>query len=53
MAKFEEANNRIFKNKFVCKRCKSTIKAPNIAVLQGKIKCRACSSRALRVKRKK
>ena len=53
MVKFEEANERYFKNIFVCKRCKSKIRAPNLKVIIGKISCRKCSSKALRPKRKK
>jgi len=53
MAKFAEAEQRLFHNKFICKRCKSAIKAPNMAVLAGKIKCRKCNGKALRVVRKK
>lgn len=53
MAKFPEAEARLIKNKFVCKRCKSVIKAPNMKVLAGKVKCRNCSAKNLRVKRKK
>jgi len=53
MAKFPEANARLFKNIFVCRRCKSKIRAPNIKVVEGKIKCRKCSGKALRPRRKK
>ena len=53
MAKFEEANARLFQNIFVCKRCKSKIRAPTLKVLAGKVSCRKCSGKALRVKRKK
>ena len=53
MAKFEEANTRKFKNVFVCKRCKSKIRAPNLKVIEGKINCRNCKTNKLRVKRKK
>lgn len=53
MVKFAEAEKRLFHKKFVCKKCKSAIKAPNMAVLQGKIKCRKCNSKSLRVVRKK
>lgn len=53
MVKFEEATVRILKNIFVCKTCKSKIRAPSLKVSQGKIKCRKCSSRKLRPKRKK
>ncbi len=53
MAKFEEANQRKFQNIFVCKKCKSKIRAPNLKVIAGKISCRKCFSKALRPKRKK
>lgn len=53
MVKFEEANVRIMKNIFVCRVCKSKIRAPSLKVSQGKVKCRNCSSAKLRPKRKK
>jgi len=53
MAKFHEAQKRMFENKFVCKNCKSTIRAPNMLVIAGKVKCRKCGRRALRTLRKK
>jgi len=53
MVRFPEAHRRLFKNKFVCKNCKSTVKAGMLNVLAGKIKCRKCNRRNLRVKRKK
>ena len=53
MAKFEEADARLFKSKFVCKRCKSAIRATSMQVIQGKVKCRKCNSAALRPARKK
>lgn len=53
MAKFPEAEARMFKNIFVCKRCKSKIRAPGLKVFAGKINCRKCSSKALRVIKKK
>ncbi|MBD3313345.1 50S ribosomal protein L40e [Candidatus Woesearchaeota archaeon] len=53
MAKFPEANARLFHNIFVCKRCKSKIRAPNIKVIEGEIKCRKCNNKTLRPKRKK
>ena len=36
MAKFEEADARLFRSKFVCKRCKSAIRATSMQVIQGK-----------------
>jgi ribosomal protein L40E len=53
MAKFEEAAARKFRNVFVCRRCKSKIRASNLKVLAGKIRCRKCHSRQLKPKRKK
>ncbi|PIN72253.1 50S ribosomal protein L40e [Candidatus Woesearchaeota archaeon CG10_big_fil_rev_8_21_14_0_10_47_5] len=53
MVKFAEADARLFKNIFVCKACKSKIRAYNMKVLAGKVKCRKCNSSALRPKRKK
>lgn len=53
MGKFAEADNRMFKNIFVCRRCKSKMKAPILKVLAGKVSCRQCSTKKLRVKRKK
>jgi len=53
MVKFAEADARLFKNKFVCRSCKSTTKATNMKVLAKKVKCRKCNSKALRPLRKK
>jgi ribosomal protein L40E len=53
MAKFDEAIERKQKNIFVCKKCKSKIRAPSLKVAQDKINCRKCSSKKLRPKRKK
>lgn len=43
----------MFKNVFVCRRCKAKRKAPVLAVLANQIACRNCNTRKLRVKRKK
>lgn len=53
MARFPEAEKRLFKNVFICRKCKARIRAPSIKVSQGMIKCRKCGSRALRPIRKK
>ncbi len=53
MTKFDEAQQRLFKNIFVCKRCKSKIRISSLKVSQGKARCRKCDYRALRPKRKK
>lgn len=53
MAKIPEADERFFKNTFVCKNCNAKIKAPNIKVVQKKIRCRKCKCNSLKPKRKK
>ncbi len=53
MVKFPEAIARLFKNVFVCRKCASKVHAPNMAVIQGRVKCRRCKKMALRpIKRK-
>ncbi len=53
MAKIAAAQARLFKNVFVCKKCRSTIKAEARKIIMGKIKCRKCGGKAFRTKRKK
>jgi ribosomal protein L40E len=53
MVKFPEAEARLFHGIFVCKRCKTKIKASNLKILAGKISCRSCGSAAFRPVRKK
>lgn len=53
MAKFAESSARLFKNVFVCKKCKSKIKAQNLKVVEGKVACRKCGCKALRAVKKK
>jgi ribosomal protein L40E len=53
MAKFPEAEARLFRNIFVCRKCKTKIRAPTLKVLAGKIKCRKCNSKVLRPIKKK
>jgi len=53
MAKFDEALARKFTNIFVCRRCKSKVRAPNLKVIAGKISCRKCGYAALKPKRRK
>ncbi len=48
MAKFPEAATRLFKNVFVCRKCKSKVRTSVLSVLQGKSSCRKCGSKALR-----
>jgi len=53
MAKIPEAQNRLFKNVFVCKKCKNKIRAEPLKILEGKVKCRKCKNRTFRPLRKK
>jgi len=45
-----EVLQRLFQRVFVCKVCKSKIRADPAKVRAGKVKCRKCGSRALRPK---
>ncbi|HIG94447.1 MAG TPA: hypothetical protein HA283_01545 [Nanoarchaeota archaeon] len=53
MAKIPEAQNRLFKNMFVCKNCQSKIRSDTQKVLKGLTKCRKCSKKAFRPLKKK
>ena len=53
MVKFPEAEARLFKNMFVCRRCKKKIRASNALVIAGDVLCRSCKGKALRPVRKK
>jgi len=53
MAKIPEAQNRLFKNVFVCKKCQTKIRAEPQKILKGKVKCRKCKKRRFRPLRKK
>lgn len=53
MAKIPEAQNRIFKNIFVCKKCGSKMRSDAQRILKGKVKCRKCDKTAFRPLKKK
>jgi len=53
MARIPEAEERLFRNIFVCRKCKSKIRASPMKVSQGKVKCRKCGSKALKPVRRK
>ncbi|MGD9275765.1 MAG: hypothetical protein PVJ67_01180 [Candidatus Pacearchaeota archaeon] len=53
MAKIAEAQDRMFKNVFVCKKCKAKMRADPQKILKGKVKCRKCKSSAFRPLKKK
>jgi len=53
MAKILEAQNRLFKNMFVCKKCQTKMKADPQKILKGKVKCRKCQKKSFRPLKKK
>ncbi len=53
MGKILEAQNRLFKNIFVCLNCKQKQKADPQKILKGLIKCRKCKKRKFRPLKKK
>ena len=53
MAKIKEAQERLFKNIFVCKNCGAKIRADPQKILKGKVRCRKCGKKAFRPLRKK
>ena len=53
MAKILEAQNRLFKNMFVCKKCQSKMRADPQKILKGKVRCRKCKKSAFRPLKKK
>ncbi len=44
---------RLFKNIFVCKNCKTKVRADARKILDGKVRCRKCLKKAFRPIRKK
>ena len=53
MARFPEAQKRMFGKKFACKNCKTVLKADIMAVTEKRVSCKRCGSSALRTLRKK
>ena len=53
--KIPEAQNRLFHNVYVCKKCHTKMKADPLKILKGKVKCRKknCDSKAFRPLKKK
>ena len=49
---FPEVVDRIFNRVYVCRRCKSKIRADFSKIKAGKVKCRKCQSKSFRPKRK-
>mgnify|MGYP000057315635 CR=1 FL=1 len=50
MARFKENIERLYSGVFVCRKCKTKIRADPLKVRLKKVKCRRCDSKALRVK---
>jgi len=48
MATFPEANARLFKNMYVCKKCEKKFRTTVNKVLAGKASCRNCSRKGVR-----
>lgn len=46
--KLPAAQARMFKNVFVCKDCKSKMRAEPRKITEGNVKCRKCGSKAFR-----
>jgi ribosomal protein L40E len=53
MVKFPEVDARLFKGVFVCRKCKSTVRAPPLKILAGKVTCKKCGRHTFRPRRKK
>lgn len=53
MVKFPEAQARLYKDVFVCRRCKIKLRAPSLKVIQGQVRCSKCGRTTLRAVRKK
>ena len=53
MAKLPAAQARLFKNIFICKKCKSRLRTEPLKVITGKVSCRKCKSKAFRPIKKK
>jgi len=51
--KIPAAQNRLFKNAFVCKNCKHKIIMEPLKIMSGKISCRKCQRKDFRPVRKK
>ena len=52
MAKIQEATERLFKNIFVCKKCKTKIRTQSVKVISKKVACRKCGGKNFRAIKK-
>jgi len=51
--KLPAAQARMYHNVFVCKHCKTKIRAESRKILEGKVRCRKCLHKAFRPIRRK
>jgi Zn finger protein HypA/HybF involved in hydrogenase expression len=51
--KIVAAQNRLFKNMFICKNCNQKMRLEPIKLLSGKVSCRKCKGKDFRTIRKK
>jgi formylmethanofuran dehydrogenase subunit E len=51
--KLAPTHARLFKNMFVCKHCKSKVRADPRKIIEGKVRCRKCLHKSFRPIRKK
>jgi ribosomal protein L40E len=51
--KIPAAQNRLFKNAFVCKVCKHKMRVRPLKILGGKVSCRKCGGKDFRPMRRK
>lgn len=51
--KIPAAQNRMFKNVFICKNCNHKIRVEPLKILGGKVKCAKCNCKDFRVIKKK
>lgn len=52
MAKIAVAQNRLFKNVFLCKKCGAKIRVEPKKILESKVQCRRCKSKKFRAIKK-
>lgn len=52
MVSFPEASTRMFKNVFVCRRCKTKIRSNAQKIIKKEVACRRCGGKVFRPIRK-
>ncbi|MEE9525978.1 MAG: 50S ribosomal protein L40e [Candidatus Woesearchaeota archaeon] len=53
MAKIPEAEKRLFKNIFICRKCKTKVRANPMKISERRISCRRCNCKDFKPVRKK